>query len=69
MILMKQTLHHPYRIGCQVIPVAGLQVSDPHARFKIFHREFSSGDIVLGGNLAQGAIGADVAYIAIVVEK
>ena len=48
---------------------ASLQVSDPSAQFKLYKNSFSAGDIILGGNLAQGASGADVNYIVIVVEK
>ena len=48
---------------------ATLQVSDPAAQFKLFRQTFSPGQIALGGNLAQGANGADVNYIAIVVEN
>ena len=46
-----------------------LQVSDPSAHFRLYRQEFSAGDVQLGGNLAQGANGADVNYIVIIVEK
>jgi hypothetical protein len=48
---------------------ATLQVSDAAAQFRLFRQTFSPGQIALGGNLAQDANGADVNYIAIVVEN
>ena len=46
-----------------------LQVSDPSAQFNLFVKTFTPGDIKLGGNLAQGANGADANYVVIVVEE
>ena len=46
-----------------------LAVSDPAAQFKLYQRTVGPGQITLGGNMAQGASGADVNYIVIVVEQ
>ncbi len=46
-----------------------LQVSDPSASFSMFEKSFQAGEITLGGNMAQGANGADVNYIVVVVEQ
>ena len=46
-----------------------LPVSDPSAQFQLYRKQFSAGDITLGGNLATGANLADVNYIVIIVEQ
>jgi hypothetical protein len=46
-----------------------LPVSDPSAQLHLFNQTFPPGDVTLGGNLAQGANGADVNYIVIVAEQ